>query len=204
VTGRPHRRTAGPAWVALLLVGLAALAGCGGDDEPKADPSPTDSTSTSTSPTTGGTSPSGPTSSSTVTPASGPRVVTSRFSLQAPEGFEKRPVAGELLGSFVDLLPDDAIYFGILEDYRPQSLDEMAESYVRNGPFDTRPRFLPHVELDGRMAFHVAGPINDRSWGEAFGALVRGAGVTIEFQIHSPKPRRQEIVDSTMATLRWR
>jgi hypothetical protein len=203
VTGRPHRRTAGPTWVALLLVGLAALAGCG-DDGPTADPGPTDSTSASTPPATGATTPSAPTSSSTVVPATGPRVVTSRFALRAPEGFEKRAVAGELLGSFIDLLPDDAIYFGIIEDYGSQSLDQMAESYVRNAPYQKRPRFLPPVEVDGRMVFHVAGPINDRSYGEAFGALVRGAAVTIEFQIHSPAPVRKQIVASTMATLRWR
>jgi hypothetical protein len=200
VSARPTRPAAAPTWVALLLVGLAALAGCG-DDDPTADPSPTDGTSSAaTAPTTGGTTPSAPTSSSTV----GPRVVTSRFALQAPEGFKKRAVAGELLGSFIDLLPDDAIYFGIIEDYGNASLDEMAESYVRNGPYEKRPRFLPPVEVDGRMVFHVAGPINDRSWGEAFGALIRGAGVTIEFQIHSPAPVRKRIVESTMATLRWR
>jgi hypothetical protein len=191
---------------ALLVSLVTALAGCGGDDEdPSTDPAPSGSTSSgvSTDPTASDDpTPSDPVS--TVEPATGPRVVTSRFSLTAPKGFTKRAVAGEFLGSFVDLLPDDTIYFSILEDYRPLSLDEMAESYVRNGPYERPPQYLPHVEVDGRMVFHVAGPIDDRSYGEAFGALVDGAGVTIEFQIHSPKPRRQEIVDSTMATLRWR
>lgn len=201
MTGRPSRRPAAPRWVALALVGVTALAGCS-DDSP--DPSPDPSTSESTSAGTS-TTPSGdPTRTSTVAPATGPRVVTSRFELRAPEGFEKRPVAGEFLGSFNDLLPDDTIYFGIIEDYGAQSLDDMAESYLRNGPYEKRPDVLPPVELDGRMLFHVAGPINHRSYGEAFGALVDGAAVTIEFQIHSPAPRRQEIVESTMATLRWR
>lgn len=199
-TRRPlARRLAAPVLVVLLPVGLAA---CGGDD-PGPSPDPSSPGSTVGTPTGASGDPtSDPTSS--VAPATGPRVVTSRFSFRAPEGFEKSPVAGEFLGSARDLLADDTVYFSILEDHRPASLDELRESYLRNAPYEKPPRVLPDLEIDGVTVFHVAGPIDDRSYGEAFGALVDGAGVTIEFQIHSPAPRRREIVDSTMATFRWR
>lgn len=185
-------RTAAAATV--LLLGLAA---CGEPDVPDPDPTPT-------APTTSTSTTSDPTPTSTVVPATGVEISTSRFSFRAPEGFEKRSISGELIGSVADLLPDDTIYFSVLEDYRDATLDEMAQTYLDSSSAEILPKKQPDTEIDGRPVFHLSGPVSDRAHDDVYGLITDGAGVIITFDIHSPAARRKEIIESTLATFTWK
>jgi hypothetical protein len=182
---------------AALVLGLAA---CGGSS-PEADPT---LASAASSGSTGTPSDEPPPTTSSVAPATGVRVDTSRFSFRAPEGFENRSISGELIGSVVDLAPDDSIFFSIFEDYRPATLDELAQAYLDSSSYQKLPKRMPDTEIDGMPVFHLSGPVSDRSYADAYGLVIDGAGVNITFEVHSDATRRQEIIDSTLQTLRWK
>jgi hypothetical protein len=180
------------------LLGLVAC----GDSGNNSTRDPAASGTTTSASTTGEPSPTEPTS--TVKPASGFKVDTSRFSFRAPKGFENHPISGELIGSVVDLLPDDSIYFSIFEDYHDLTLDEMAKAYLDASSYQILPKEVAHTEIDGRPVFHLSGPISDRSYADAYGLVIDGTGVNITFEVHSNAARRKEIIESTLATFRWK
>ena len=199
---RNRRQPAGAARVAVVAsLLLLAPTACGGSDDPDGDPGASTSPA---SPTTPASPTDDPSPTSTVAPATGIKVDTSRFSFRAPEGFENRPISGELIGSVVDLIPDDTIFFSIYEDYRISTLGEMAQAYLNATSYEILPKRMPDTVIDGRPVFHLSGPVNDRSHADAYGLMVDGAGVNITFDLHSDPARRQEIIESTLATLRWK
>lgn len=215
---RPDRRRASLATALLALV----LTACAAEDDgsPSAsgsgqapDPAETATTSTSSVPTSTDSptsTPSSPASSASVPssearPATGPVLRGASFSLRAPEGW----TVAAPISDFVRLAsgPDGGsdILVGFLEagdDATVDSLEQVATVVWRgNG----RPKTLPRIEVDGVELYHLRGLSTTDTPLDEYGTRAGDLAFSVSFDLPLASPaERQEVIDSVLASLRWR
>jgi hypothetical protein len=189
---------------ALLAVLLAAGTACGGSDDPGATPSasasPTESSqSTSPDPSESATS--------SVEAASGPVLDMPLSSVRIPDGWR---VMDPLVSTQQDGADDDTastISLGEIDAFGGNpSPDELARNVLKTNPFPMDPEVQPTVEIGGVEFYHLAGKVQKLDYLEDFGAVVDDMIVNLTFHF-SPEvspAERQEIVDSVVATFRWK
>lgn len=187
-------------YLAASVVLLSGLAGCGGEDDPEADPTPSTSSpsETESSPTAEPTEPE-------VEPATGPRVVTERFSFRGPEGWvvtgPKLPFVGleRDPGNKIRLAePHGIISVTVLPSGRSFTLEQEAR---RNAEGERQ----ADIDLDGERAYHFSE--SDRlSSDESFG-LWREPFESIQIRFGTfgtTRAEREAMVASVLATWEWR
>jgi hypothetical protein len=194
-----------PRWRIRASVGslalLAALAGCTSDDSPP-DTTPPSTPSTSTGdPTTS------PTPTPSVAPATGPRLDTTDASVRAPEGWLKKH--GALSFSIFAADPKSGSSVGIEDLHTGETtttLDQMAQTVIDGTSYGHKPKRLPNTTLDGIEVYHLAGRIDDLQYLVEYGAIYHNSAVYFSFVLTKtiPNDERQEIVDSVLATFRWK
>ena len=190
--------------IAAALIGtITVLGACSSDrDDPGTDPTGPGSTSAispSDSPSRESTEPS-------VDPATGLLLRMPHASVHAPEGWGE----GE---SFVDSLvsaqDDDtisAVTLGETEAYGPLGLDKLADAAIEGGQFVQDPKKLPTTDLDGVEVYHLAGKIDRFQYREELGAIVDDNIVTLIVQLGPgiSASEHTEIVDSVTASVAWK
>lgn len=189
--------------VAVAAALVLALTGCGGGSAPGADPSSSGTSASSEAPSEDvSTSPSVP-------PATGEVMELPDATMNAPQGWS---IEKQDLGHLWEARSPDAmmsIYFSQV-DGSVVSLDHLLEVGALNA-FDGKPRLSFDAELGGQPAFRAVGTdlvstrvayggVND---GPATGDSV---GVVVEFSPFESVPKRewQRVLDSALASFRWR
>lgn len=187
----------------LTVTALLLAVGCGADETPSSGGAASSSTAEPSEPT----EPTEPTDepSSTAQPAAGPTIDTPGLTVTVPKGFEEREISGRNIISAVDLLPDDRIVLSFQGDYGDYSLDELA-TFDKDSASSLQgiPR-ADDVEIDGVPAYHFAGE-NDLRTVDVFGAGIDQNWMIVSFELNAlDQPRkREQIVESTLATLTWK
>lgn len=190
----------------LLVAVLASGTACGGDSNADAGAEPGASGPASASVTTSvepGDVPSRP----AVEPAAGVRLALPLSTVRAPEGWT-RPE--KIVRTQVDAGDDDTssiISLGEAEAFgSTMSADELADASIESSFYSRKPRKLPLVELDGVEAYHLAGKVERSTYLEEFGVIVDDQIVTLgfDFSLEVSPAERREIVDSVVASFRWR
>lgn len=190
---------------ALLVSVLALGTACNGSDDPGATPSEPTSTATE-APSTEPTATESETAS--VAPATGPELEMPRASVRVPEGWE---IQDQLVSAQTEAFDDDTaslITVSETEDFSggQLTLEQMVDIWFQTSPYDMRPKALPATELDGVEVYHLAGKTDRLSYLEEFGAD-RGdriVALTFELSTELSPQEREEIVDSVVATFRWK
>lgn len=195
-------RNLGPAMVLALVLGLASACS---DDEPSTDPGPSQSPASSeasTEPTMPSSSDTG-TPSPSVEPAAGATVRLDRLSMRAPEGWdvtkEGDPYSAQVgqAGSSIYIQEFPDFGGGVL------SLDQIARTRVRNGPYLREPKILAPVSIVGLDWYHLAGRTNEVTYTEDFGTVVDGLAllVAMSFDSDLPAAERRVIVEQVLASV---
>lgn len=186
-----------PSTLALSAVlGVALLAGCGGDKEPTDDPTSATSPSPSDSPSgepTGETSPA-------VEPASGTTIRGDQFSVNIPKGWQADP---EQIGVTYTYDPDSTatIVTGVTE-VGQKSLDEAAALFLSSTSREGVRR-VADATLGGEAAFHLAAETTSEYTFEAYGLWRNNQLVTLEFDLTGTEAERADLIASVLATWRW-
>jgi hypothetical protein len=184
----------------MLLVALSASA-CGGSD----DPGPQEPRA-STAPATTSTTPSAP-SSSAAPAATGPTLSLAHASVRIPDGWSK---LDNSLYDQRDAGDDDSsslISLGEIDAFGGQTdPDELGRSVIRTNPYPRDPQLLPVVVVDGVEMYHLAGKIHKNAYLEDFGAVVDDTIVSLSFtfSLEISPAERQQVVDSVLASYRWK
>ncbi|MCW2792210.1 MAG: hypothetical protein JWO76_1308 [Nocardioides sp.] len=178
----------------LLVTSAILLAACGGNDDPRSDPSP--STSTSTDPSES-TSPS-------VKPATGKLVDTSRFTVRVPEKWVVIVAAKDFSITASGLETGDSISFGLIDLTTPTGLDVLAKRTQRLGPWVKPPARAPDSTLAGADAYHLVGPVGKGERVDAFGTVRSGKHVEVIFDVYGPQSRLDKLKASVIATWQWK
>jgi hypothetical protein len=194
---RTTQLTAGA--VALLALALGACS----DDDPD-DPTTAPTASTSPSPTAS-TSPSESTEPS-VTPASGLLLDTGSATVNLPGGWKdnKNGYPNTYSGSPVKSTGIQLITVVDLAGASGYSLDERARDAMAQLPGSKLTR-KPDIELDGVPAYHLVGTAPVRGPYEEVGTGSHGRAISISFSLNDyTAAERREIVDSVIASFRWK
>ncbi|WP_243056844.1 hypothetical protein [Nocardioides sp. SR21] len=194
------------ALAAVLLLGTA----CGNDDA-SADPSPEPTSSSATSsptPTDEPTSEPTEDPTSTVAPATGPALNLPQATVRVPKGWYLTPrVVPEQADAGNDDYSFSSISLAQIDSFNTStSADELADQWLEANIYPRDPKKLPLTELDGKEVYHLAGKVQPLLYLEEFGTQQNGKLVSIAF-LFSPvatPEERQEIIDSTLATFRWK
>ena len=182
---------------------LALGTACSGSDDPGAAPSPAVTSSATKSAS------ADPTESATtsVEVATGPMLDMPLSSVRIPDDWR---VMDPLVSTQQDAADDDTastISLGEIDAFGgTPSADELARNALKTNPYPLDPEVRPAVELDGVEFYHLAGKVQKLDHLEDFGAVVDDMIVNLTFHF-SPEispAERQEIVDSVVATFRWK
>ncbi|WP_193609493.1 hypothetical protein [Nocardioides lijunqiniae] len=193
-------RTLGPV-TALALV-LVLVSGCS-DDDPSGEPGGSESpTASASSPEATEGSPSASEDPSPE-PAEGEEVRVERLAIRAPEGWtvtkEGDPYSAQI-GKDIN-----AIYIQELPDFGggKLSLQEVAQTRLRNGPYLREPKIMEPVTVAGQEWYHIAGRATETTYAEDFGTVADGLAllVAMSFDRKLPEAERQEIVDTVLASV---
>lgn len=192
---------------ALLVAVLALGTACNGSDDPGATPSEPASSPTG-APSTEPTETTTETTTPSIAPATGPVLEMPRASVRVPEGWE---IQDQLVSAQAEAFDDDTaslITVAETEDFSGGQLttEQMVDIWYQTSPYDLRPKEQPATELDGVEVYHLAGKTDRLSYLEEFGADRGGRVVALIFELStelSPQ-EREEIVDSVVATFRWK
>ena len=188
----------------VLVVSLLFVGACTDEEEPPATGGGETSESP-TSPTTDTTPTDGPTSSSTVEPAAGPRLELGEIAANAPKGWRKDDLATDYQLSashpklvtllFVLQVPDPTNGAG--------GLDRSAKDSIRASAWLQKPKILEPTEIDGVEVYHIAGRIDRASFIEEFGTTVDGQAVRVQLQMTEimSNDERRELVESVIQTV---
>ncbi len=179
------------------VLGTAALTGCGGAEQPSADPA--QPTTSGTSETAGGAPTEQP--SANVEPATGKRLEGDQFTVNIPQGWRADP---EVMGVTFTYDPPgtDTVVTGVSAVSR-LSLDQAARRFSSSVSRDGVRR-LPDTTLGGEPAFHLtAKPVGEKVY-EAFGLWRNNEIVTLEFDITGTRAERRQLMESVAATWQWR
>ena len=197
------RRGCGTAASALALA--VALAGCGpGGDDAAADPT-SDAGGAGSEEQSATQTPTEPASTPAVAPATGPVIAVRGLRANAPEGWEaKRPYA--VMSAAV---PMGAIGTAVYVYRFPNSglsFDVLVESSRKQSGWKFKLKRLDDVELDGQLAFHLAGKVNPGEHIEEFGAIVNEDRLSVNFEFVNgeDKSYRDEVIASVLATVDYR
>ena len=184
-----------------LLLSALLLAGCGGDEEPDADPTTASPTMSESPDTPTSDAPSGDASEDSVEPASGETVESKQFSYRLPKGWEQQE---EVMGSTFAYDPDntDAIELTVVDTPQSSTLDEAARTSLKVQVRDGLER-VEDTELGGVPAFHIVGPERNERAYEQFGLWLGGQFIAIGFEIRGDEAFRQELIASVLATWTW-
>ncbi|WP_379176584.1 MULTISPECIES: hypothetical protein [unclassified Nocardioides] len=139
-------------------------------------------------------------------PATGDLLEQASATMNAPDGYTHMPDMADYLDSAGE---DEGIgVVGLGEDpgWTTGTLAEAASTTRRSKPFRPLPERLDDVELDGERAFHLSGAINAYSVYDEFGALRNGNFIHVEFRQSKsvPAAERQRLIESALASFRWR
>jgi hypothetical protein len=195
----------------LALLATPGLAGC---DSSAGGPAPT----TGGEPSSPGDATSGPapgdrttqastgapTQEPTVRPATGARLDTDLLRLRFPAGYlVSRTFAPDIYEASRRGLADHRVEYATGDLLVQGSLDYLAGLSVKFAAWDGRPRRLPPVEIDGVPCFHLRG-VQYGQPTDVFGAQRGLTQVSLTFSLADPPAKRQEIIDSVLATLTWK
>jgi hypothetical protein len=183
-----HSRTASLGLAALALV----AAGCGSSGS-SASSSP--GTSTSTSPSG---SPTGP----SYRPAGGPQVKLRSFTARAPARWKLDRSFGRAIVFANDPHFRDEITFSDSSIYPGTSLSRAERIVGRDDTWRRTPESLPRVMIAGETFFHLAGPAAAGSWYEVYGHVSGARVLELAFETDEPKPVRERLIGSVLATVR--
>ncbi|MCW2852984.1 MAG: hypothetical protein JWM84_2648 [Nocardioides sp.] len=193
-------RKLGP--VAVLTLVLVLVSGCS-DDDASGDPGPSESPSASeSSPESTEGSPS-TSEEPTPEPVVGEEVRVERLAIRAPEGWtvtkEADPYSAQI-GKDIN-----AIYIQELPDFGggKLSLQEVAETRLRNGPYLREPKIMEPVTVAGQEWYHIAGRATDTTYAEDFGTVADGLAllVAMSFDRKLPAGERQQVVDAVLGSV---
>jgi hypothetical protein len=193
-------RKLGP--VAVLTLVLVLVSGCS-DDDASGDPGPLESPSASeSSPESTEGSPSS-SEEPTPEPVVGEEVRVERLAIRAPEGWtvtkEADPYSAQI-GKDIN-----AIYIQELPDFGggKLSLQEVAETRLRNGPYLREPKIMEPVTVAGQEWYHIAGRATDTTYAEDFGTVADGLAllVAMSFDRKLPAGERQQVVDAVLGSV---
>ncbi len=168
------------------------LGACGGTGATGADPS--------ASPTAGEPSSTSPAASS-VEPATGPQVRTDTFTVRLPEGFR---VTDDGVAVAATGPSGDRMNLATLPLYADKSLHQLVDVAVGNGSWDSRPERLDDVVVDGVEMYHLSGPTGLGVTRDEVGAQTDATFAYADFDLRGPESVRRELIDSVLATWRWR
>lgn len=199
----PKTAATAAALAAVLLLGTA----CGSDD-PSADPTPEPTSSSTTGSATPSPSPSDdPTS--TVAPATGPLLKIAQATARVPDDWfiDLPRIVPEQVDAGSKNYSYSVITLTQIDSFNTSATaDELGDQWLEVSPYPKVPKKLPTIELDGKDVYHIAGQVQPHLYLEAFGSQQNGKLVEISFSfspVATPE-ERQEIIDSTLATFRWK
>lgn len=197
------RRIAVSTVSAAALLTLATACG-GGSDDPSPEPSTSAGSSASGTPSAD----SSPSDSEGATPAAtGVLLVQPHAQVRGPAGWRRAEVLVRTMVSADDRHTPSTMSLGEIDAFGGTSdIDEVAENALTTLPYDQLPKRLPNTQLDGVEVYHLAGMVQDHLYHEEFGANVDDRLVSLVFDLSdllSPAERR-EVVDSVVASFRWR
>ena len=184
----------------VVVVASLLLAGCGGGDDPQADPggTPTDS------PSTGSSEPSEPpTTGPAVEPATGFTFDMERITMRAPEGWTKDKAPASFLLGAGDPESVSTILLSDLSAVGDDSLREQARIALRSTP---QLELQDPVEIAGVGWYHLAGRDGQFATLDSFGTIHNGSQAVIDFSLDDeiPEDEQQQIIDSVLATVEWK
>jgi hypothetical protein len=184
----------------LLVTSTLLLAACGGNDDPKADPTPSTSTPASASD-----DPS-QSNSPSVVPATGKLVETKDFTAHVPEGWDVTVVSKDYVITSHDPDSSDAIAFTIVDTFgNDQGLDDLAKEAVRLGAWPGEdPSIVGQTELAGEPAYHLASSGGGGIFVDVRGAVRAGDAVAVRFDNYQSNAALQSMVESVLATWQWK
>lgn len=180
-----------------LSAGAVLLAGCGGDD-PTADPSPAgeESSSPAASATV-----SASASAPAVEPASGKVVREEQFSVSFPQGWRvDEKVLGMTFGDDPRTFDDLSVSVDDGTGLTEQELMRTRIETISGARLERQ----PDTEIAGVTAWHFSGRDSTGLLHvEVFGLLVGQDDIALKFQLEGGSKRRQEIIDSVLASWQW-
>lgn len=172
----------------LLLAGL--LAGCGdGGDDPEATPSSTPGDVASSAPS--------------VEAATGVLVDLDRVRMRAPDGWRKNDPLSTFLLKVDDPSGFSSVSLSDLSAVGEVSLQQQARTALQSFP---RAEAVEPVEIAGVPWYHITGPQDRYTTVDQFGTIHNGSEAVIEFGFDNevPEAEQQEIIDSVLATVEWK
>ena len=205
MTARPPRSRLCSA--ASLLLAVALVAGCGGSsDEPGDGPSAGGTPSSSASAASTSSASASPTSEAA--PATGPLLEVEAASMHAPDGWQRMKAVVSFQRSARDPQGGGTAQIGYLPAAPGPSLDELARNAIEHGSYGKRrPRPAGTVTVNGVECYKVAGRTDPGTYYELYGAITGGNEVSISFTFFTrfiSPAERQQVVESTLASVEWR
>lgn len=216
-SARSQRRLRAPSVLryAAALLALLALVGCQTTSvEGPADPSPTSTAaapSGTTDPSSSGTD--GPPEATDtvlcddcvrVPPAAGPVLDTEILKLRFPKGYKRSDLfAPDIYEATRPGGTDHRVEYATGDLLVEGSLPYLMGLSEKFAAWEEKPTRLPPVTIDGVRCFRLQG----RQYGlptEAFGTQRGPTQVWLTFSIQEPPAKRQQIIDSVVATVRWK
>lgn len=176
----------------LLASGVLVLTGCGGKDA-AADPPASSGSSTSDSSSTA--------PSPSVEPASGDLMDTTVVSANAPEGWNVKTLVKDQTVSALTKDAGSLVGLSVIDDYGTDySLAQLARRDLRTGSY-THGKVLPDEVMAGLPVFHVRGMADILTHYDAYGLEHNGYAVTVIFKLLMNATKRQQVIDSVLATV---
>jgi len=145
-------------------------------------------------------SPTGP----AVPAAGGPKVTLTRFTARAPAGWRldhsfEREIVFASDRHFVNELS-----YGDTSIYPGTSLARAERIVARNDGWSGSPKAGPRVTLDGRTFFHLSGPAGQGQWYDVYAHPDGDRLLQLGFRTDVPKPKRERLVASVLASFHLR
>jgi len=136
--------------------------------------------------------------------AGGPAIQGDIFAVNAPKGWAKdKDFSTDFLDQYVDPAGSQRLYVGELAgEVRP--LDEVAKDNFSGFATAGRDRKRQTGELAGDPAYHFTASDGSGGFAEEFLTVHDGTQVTFGVVLAGTKAERQAVIDSILATWKWR
>lgn len=191
-------------------LGLAAvllLAGCGDKSDPSGDPGPSGSGSASESSSASASGSPSASASAAADAATGPVLEVPEATVNAPTGWKRMKALVKFQQDSRDPGGAGVVSIGSLPADVGPSLSKLAKSSIDYGGYARDPKFGGIVTVAGVPCYKIAGMIDGSSYYEEYGAIHGGGEVSISFELRVAKldaTQRRELIDSSLATVRWK